>query len=179
MRVVAPQDLWIHVLWLIPAEPAHLPQYMSLFVVGIVAGRGRWFTTLPAAVGKRWFAIGFGAFAIMVALALNEDRFPDWYNGGVVWGFFEAFVCVGMILGLLMLFRAYCDRPGRWLERLEGNVYGVYILHIFIVVGLQTAILAYAWPATGKFLFVSALAIVLSFAASAVLRMIPIVRRVV
>jgi hypothetical protein len=34
-----------------PAEPAHLPQYMAFFAVGLVAYRGEWFLRMPTAAG--------------------------------------------------------------------------------------------------------------------------------
>jgi fucose 4-O-acetylase-like acetyltransferase len=163
------QDDWVRLLWLVPAEPAHLPQYVSLFVIGIVAGRGNWFEAVTPGMGWRWLAVGFAAFAASRIVG----------GGDPVWGIFEAFVCVGLIVGLLYLFRRFADRPGRWLDRLDQNVYGVYIIHIFVVVGLQLAILDFDWPATVKFLAVTAVGLPLCFAISAALRAIPIVRAVV
>ncbi len=173
VRAVFPQDVWVRILWLVPAEPAHMPQYVSLFVIGIVAGRGHWFTELPSAIGKRWFAVGVVAFLI----AGFAGRLP--VDFGLVWGFLEAFICVGMILGLTVFFRRYCDKPGRWLARLDGNVYGVYLIHFFVVLSLQIAILAAPLSATAKFAVVTAAGLVISFSLVAALRRIPLVRRVV
>ena len=39
-------------------EPAHLPQYASLFVIGLLAGRGRWIDTMPRRRGLAWLAVG-------------------------------------------------------------------------------------------------------------------------
>ncbi len=178
VRTAYPQDVWARILWLVPAEPAHLPQYVSLFIIGIVAGRGRWFTEISDAVGRRWFVIGVAAFVIAVAFFSVADRLP-FLSMSVVWGVLEAFVCVGMILGITVFFRRYCDAPGRWLDRLDGNVYGVYLVHIFVVVALQMAILAWPLPATVKFLLVTAAGLVISFSLSAALRLIPAVRHVV
>ncbi len=179
VRIWAPQDRWVHLLWLIPTEPAHLPQYVSMFVIGIIAGRGQWFSAVSGPLAARWFTSGVVAFAIMVAAVVNQPRLPAWLDTGILWGFIEAFVCAGMILGLLALFRTRCNRPGRWLDRLDANIYGVYLIHIFIVVALQSAILAEPWSATAKFFFVATLGIVLSFAGAAALRRIPGLSRVI
>lgn len=173
VRTVFPQDAWIRILGLVPAEPAHMPQYVSLFVIGIVAGRGQWFTRLPSAVGVRWFVIGVVAFLI----AGFADFIPvDFW---LVWGFLEAFVCVGLILGLTVLFRRYGDRPGRWLDRLDGSVYGVYLVHFFVVWALQAAILNAPLSATAKFAIVTAAALVISFSLVAALRQVPVIRRII
>lgn len=173
MRIPFPQDRWVHILWLVPSEPAHLPQYASLFVIGLVAGRGRWFETVSAGLGVRWFAIGAMAF-VLAALALDRGLPLQ-----VVWGFAEAFVCVGMILGLTVFFRRFLARGGAVLSALAGNVYGVYIFHWFIVVWMQAAILNLAATATQKFLLVTVLATVVSYAATALTRTIPGVSRIV
>jgi peptidoglycan/LPS O-acetylase OafA/YrhL len=179
VRTVYPQDRWIDILWIIPAEPAHLPQYASLFVVGVVAGYGGWFTSLDSGVGTRWFVIGLIAFGITGTALAFEGNLPAWLSLQTIWGVAEAFVCVGMILGLTVFFRRYCAKPGRWLERLDGNVYGVYLIHWFLVIVIQAAILNLDLPATIKFLIVTVIGVIASFAITALARQIPAVRRVV
>jgi peptidoglycan/LPS O-acetylase OafA/YrhL len=179
VRTVYPQDRWVDILWIVPAEPAHLPQYVSLFVIGIVAGYSGWFTSVKSGVGARWFVVGVIAFFIGGFAFAMEDDLPAWLPFQMVWGFTEAFVCVGMILGLTVFFRRFCAQPGRWLERLDGNVYGVYLIHWFLVIIIQAAVLNLALPATVKFLTVTAVGLVASFAITALARQIPAVRRVV
>jgi peptidoglycan/LPS O-acetylase OafA/YrhL len=176
VRSVSPQDAWVHLFWLVSAEPAHLPQYVSLFLIGIAAGYGNWLTTLPTTVGVRWFAVGVAAFAVAGVLRGMGDL-P--FEFGIVWGFLEAFICVGMILGLSVLFRRFCTRPNHALDFLDANVYGAYLVHWLLVVAIQAAIIDFAWSANTKFAFVTVLGIALSFAISAALRAIPAVRRVV
>jgi glucan biosynthesis protein C len=36
VRLASPADRWVSLLGFLPAEPAHLPQYAALFVVGVV-----------------------------------------------------------------------------------------------------------------------------------------------
>lgn len=179
VRQVYPQDDWVDILWLVPAEPAHLPQYVSLFVIGVVAGRGDWFNKVSSRLGARWFAFAVVAFVAAGIARGSEDDLPAWLSFWTIWGVAEAFICVGMILGLSVLFRGVCTRPSRWLAFLDANVYGVYLVHWFLVVALQAAILDVAWSASAKFALVAAFGIVLSFALSALVRLIPGVRRAV
>ncbi len=177
VRSVYPQDVWIWILWLVPAEPAHLPQYVSLFVVGLIAGRGKWFADIETAVGARWFVIGLAAFAF--SRLGGPQMLSGLVDRQVLWGVLEAFVCVGLILGLLVGFRRYLSRPGRWLGRLDPNVYGVYLIHVIVVVGLQGAILEIALPAIVKAVIVTALGVPISFGLVALIRRIPGVARVI
>lgn len=179
VRTIYPQDTWVRLFWLIPAEPAHLPQYAGLFVIGIVAARGRWFTELPGRTASAVFLFGLAALLFAGLFDYGVLPLPGFLDMNLTWGFFEAFVCMGMILGLLALFRRFLDRPGPWLSWLEGNVYGTYLIHVFIVVPLQIAILDLTVPALAKFAIVSAMGIALSFALTALLRRIPAVRAVI
>jgi glucans biosynthesis protein C len=167
----------VRLLWLIPVEPAHLPQYLRLFVIGVVAGRGRWFVELPFAVGARWFAIGVAAF--VVARVFPYQSLPASITQDLAWGFLEAFVCVGIILGLSVTFRQYFNASSRWLTRLDDNVYGVYVTYVFILVGLQSAIIGFDLSALAKFVSVTAAGLIVSFAFTAAIRRIPGVARVV
>lgn len=178
VRLGYPQDTWVWIVWLIPVEPAHLPQYLSLFVIGLVAGRGGWFTKLPQAVGLRWLAIGIAAFLVALLFFWEPGLLPASFHRGFVWGLLEAFVCVGLILGLLVIFRGALSRPGRLRPWLEGGVYGVYILHVFVIVPMQAVLLPYDLPPLVKFAIVTIAALALSFAIVAALRRNPAVRRV-
>ncbi len=178
VRYVYPQDAWVAIP-LLSVEPAHLPQYLSLFVIGLVAGPSRWLSTIPTALCIRWFLLGLAAFVAMLLAYVLQLPLPAWFGRQQVIGIAEAFICVGMILGCLAVFRALGNKPGRWLDQLDANVYGVYLVHWLTVVALQGALLGLDWPVTAKFFVVTALGLALSFALSATLRSIPGVKRVV
>lgn len=179
VRFVYPQDSWVTFMGLLSVEPAHLPQYLSLFAIGLIAGPDHWLGKIPLALCVRWFVAGIVAFAAMVASYVLDVPLPAWFGFQQVMGMAEGFICVGMILGCLALFRAFGDKPSSWLERLDANVYGVYLVHWLIVVALQGALLELTWPVTTKFLVVTVAALVASFLLSMALRAIPGVRRVI
>ncbi|MDJ0825542.1 MAG: acyltransferase family protein [Rhodobacter sp.] len=178
LRPLYPIDEWVRLAANVPAEPGRVPQYLGLFVVGIVAGRGDWFRTFDSRVAVVWAALGVLAWVVGVS-TLPQEALIDAHPLTAVWGLLEAIVGVGAILGLTVLFRRWCNAPGRWLGRLEGQTYGVYLIHIFVVIALQFAVLDLAWPALAKFAVVWAAALVVSFAVVAALRLIPPVRAVV
>jgi len=70
IRIWYPQDRWIGFLGFIQMEPAHMPQYASLFVIGLFAGPRRWLQTMPAQRGLIWLVIG-GGLAIMLYLLVG------------------------------------------------------------------------------------------------------------
>ncbi len=58
VRIEYQIDRWAQFLVVIPVEWAHAPQYLALFVVGIVAARRDWLRGLPVATGMAWLWIG-------------------------------------------------------------------------------------------------------------------------
>src|SRR5262249_4810428 len=61
VRIAFPIDRWVNLAPFVRAEVAHLPQYVSLFVLGIVAERHDWLRQLPSRTGMTWLVIGLGA----------------------------------------------------------------------------------------------------------------------
>lgn len=179
IRIRYPIDDWIRLFGLVRAEPARMPQYVSLFLIGIVAGQNDWFTKIGTRMATAWFLAGLAIFAVMTAWAAPRLVVPDDMGLRLAWGFLEAFVGTGTILGLLVFFRARFANPSRLARTLEGNVYGVYLIHVYAVIGLQAALRPLPWPAEAKFLAVWAGAIAISFALTALARLVPAVRRIV
>ena len=179
VRIYYPQDDWVLILWLIPAEPAHLPQYISLFVIGIVASKGNWIVEFDPTIGYRWLLAGITAFIVGLVIMARPQVLPDFYNLSIIWGGLEAFVCVGFILGFLAIGRTYFAKPGAWWGYLDRYVYSVYLVHIFILIGIQMAIIEFDYPALAKFAFVTATGLIGSFAIVALLRRFPLARRLV
>lgn len=171
-------------LGIIPVEVVHAPQYWGLFVIGIIAGRGKWLVSMPSSFGPKWLAIGLAAFFIAVITQPLTQLFPEALTLGgpqwrILWGLLEAFVCVGFIIGFSVFFRERFSTPNKWVARLDKNVFGVYIAHVFILVGLQGALLDIALPALAKFAIVAIVGLVISFLISALIGLIPGVKRAI
>jgi hypothetical protein len=178
-----PIDRWVTLL-VVPSEIAHLPQYLSLFVLGILAYRGDWLRRLPVATGLTWLGIGLAAAAARYAYSLSAQRWvpavPEPLEG-LVWPTWEAFICVGLSVGLLVLFREWLgDRgqPGRLLAAMNGAAYAAYIVHVLVVVGLQSGLAPISASPFAKFIAVSLAGIALSFGIGHLLRQLPGARKV-
>ena len=86
--------------------------------------------------------------------------------------------CIAMILGVTGLFRTHLSAPGRWLARLAPQVYGVYLVHFYIVIEVQRAILPWDGPALAKFAVATGVTLLISFPLVAALRRLPGLGRV-
>lgn len=171
-RVWFPIDHWIGFLGFIQMEPAHLPQYLSLFLLGTVACRQNWVETMPHDRGMRWLRVGLGAVGAALVAYLLRDRLPG-ATVKTVFTFMESFVAVGLSVGLIALFRARWNTQGPLGRSLSDSAYGAYLFHVPIVVALQYAASAVPVGPLPKFVLVGLASAVLSFVASYLLRKVP------
>ncbi len=157
---------------LLPAEPAKMAQYVSLFALGVIAYRGDWLRRLPRRVGYPWLAVGLiAAAAVYLLQAVAPERWPSVMTvGGVTGGSllrstWEALICTGLAAGLVVLFRDVVRRPGPLLAAVAAASYAAYIVHVYLLVGLQAAVADLPVSAFTKFAVVSIVGVTLCFAA--------------
>ena len=185
VRIWFPIDRWEQLLLVVPAEVAHLPQYASLFVIGLVAARRDWFRRFPTAPGLVWLGVGLAAAAWRYAHSLSgltilPTRGTDGRAmvSGLFWATWEALLCVGLSIGLVVLFRECANRQGRLLRLLAANTYGVYLIHVLLIVGLQFAVADTDLPPLAKFAVVTLVGVPVCFLVGDGLRRLPGLRRV-
>ncbi|MCP3997566.1 MAG: acyltransferase [bacterium] len=180
-----PIDEWVPLLFVVAAEPAHLPQYISLFALGVIAYRGDWLRRWPTRFGAIWLSIGLLTSAIAyAAVMLAENPGSDLIEGGgftwqaLLWSMLEALICTGMVVGMTVVARAVFRRSSRMLEAMAAASYAAYILHVTIVIGLQAGLEGVDTSAGIKFGIVASLGIVLAFGAGHLSRHVPGLRAV-
>ena len=98
--------------------------------------------------------------------------------GMVVYLAWEELVAFGFCIGLLVAFRQFASRKGRFAGMLAANQYSVYFWHVGIAVVIQMAVRALSLSPLAKFGLVSLVAVPLVFLWSALMRKIPAVRAV-
>jgi glucan biosynthesis protein C len=128
-------------------------------------------------------AFGLAVVARPIANSLAAEAIPFGLTSSaawnILWGFLEAFVCVGLIVGLLIFSRRHFSRASRWLQQLDKNVFGIYIIHVFILVGIQQALVDLALPASVKFSIAAVSGLLISYINVVLLRLIPWLRRII
>ena len=160
-----------------------MPQYVIMFVFGWWTGRRRLLDTIAYESGLIWLGIGMAAaiywylksyLAIFAGIHLLNAT-----ASGFLFPIWEALLCVGLSVGLITFAREHWKAPSGVMARLGPASYGVYILHVFIIVGFNMALLSVQLPPLLKFLIVTALTWLLAFAAVALLRKVRVVARVI
>lgn len=167
VRIWYPIDRWIAFLGFIQVAFADVPRDLGWFAIGVIAYRRNWFLRFETRTGMVWLAIGLSMAALCYILApLNLfpwEIYPIW----------ESLLCSGLCIGLPVLFRERLNIQNRLAKTLAENTYGVYLLHVPVVVALQYGLGGLGLGPMVKFILVFALAAPLTFSLSAVLRRLP------
>ena len=187
VRIHYPIDRWVNLLGFVPAELAHLPQYGSLWVLGILAYRHHWLGQMPTARGMTWLRVGLGTGLLRYLYSVSRTRLalPELIAGGgfdwrsLVWSGWEALICVGLCLGLLILFRDRCNSQNKWLKLLSANAYGVYLIHLLVILYCQFVVADWALGPLVKLVLVMVVGTPICFVLSALLRRSPFIQLVI
>ncbi|NTU62777.1 MAG: acyltransferase [Chloroflexi bacterium] len=159
--------------------------YIALFIVGLVAYRRNWLLGLPDAKGKLWLGISIALILLFVPMALiggaMENDQP--FKGGPYWqamayAQWEAFMCMGMCIGLIYLFRRYLNRQGRLAKFLSPNAYIAYIIHAQVITATALLLRNVDLYPLLKFGLVALIGVSLSFVVGNLIRKLPYTDRV-
>lgn len=180
-RLIVPLGYTLPILQL--PTPAYLPQYISLFAVGVIAARCGWFRSIPDWMG--WTGLALSAVATVVlflpALATGLKSFV--FAGGMHWqaaayALWDSTLSVGVFLGLLVVFRRLANQAGRLWDELSRNAYGVFVLHAPLIVGITLILIRVQLEPLVKLLVAILITLPLCFTVAGLVRRIPGVARV-
>ena len=140
VRIAYPVDAWVDFLGVLPVEPAHAPQYLALFGLGCWAGRGRWLERLPDRIGRGALLVAAATIGAYALYRFWPGRTVGWFAtgglnpGNLALSVLESVVCVTLGLGLLWGFRERLNREWRVTQAFSVDAYGVYLVHLPLVV---------------------------------------------
>jgi hypothetical protein len=163
---------------------AYLPQYLSFFLLGIVAARNNWLRTLPGSMGKRGFWLALVVTLILFPVALSGTLgTPGGFLGNGTWqsgvyALWDSSFSVGMCLFLIPLFRRFFDTPGRLGKVLSQHAFTVYVIHIPIIVLLALALRSLHIEQLLKFGLAAIIGVPLCFAVAYLVRKLPLASRI-
>jgi len=159
------------------------PQYIAMFIVGLIAFRSNWFLQISEKTGKLWSRIAATLIIFFPILLIfgSAGGDPSRLAGGFYWQAFayalwEQFIGVSIIIALSVLFREKFNDQGRFLRSMSGSVYTVYIIHAPVLVFLAISFRGVVLDPLLKFVLIAPLAVSLCFFLSNYIRKLPIVR---
>lgn len=171
VRLYYPIDVWR--TWLIPVEVAHIPQYLSMFLIGALFNRYGWLESLSKTTG--WLVLCMAIIVYLLSYRLPDPIQQYWLTSSLV----ESFLCVGISMGLLTVFRQFVNHPNALVDQLSASTYGIYLFHLLIVIFFQSIFLNWQAGANTKFLIVTLLSILASFILTSLLRRIRFIGRMI
>lgn len=169
-----------------------LPQYASMFALGLLAYRGDWFSRFTPRMAKVWALVALIAYLAFVGGAIptllggggRGGTDPgSMYAGGFHWlafvvALWQPFILVGVSLGLLVLFRERLNRQRPLAKEAAADAYTVYLIHPLVVVPFAYAFATVALYPLLKFVVVVLITLPLCFLVSSGVRRIPLLNRV-
>ncbi len=158
-------------------------QYLSFFILGVIAFRRNWFQTIPNSMGRTGFVVALVATVVLFPLAVLSSRAGAVFVGqgswqSAVYAFWDSTFSVGMCLGLLTLFRHFFNRQNRFGRFLSQQAYTVYIIHIPIIVELSLALRGIHPESLLKFALVALIGVPLCSTLAFLVRKIPFASRI-
>ena len=163
-------------------------QYIILFIVGIIAYRRNWLARIPYSFGIIWFKIALigGTISLIAIMILGGGISGDFsrYSGGFYWqsaayALWESFFCMGVCLGIIVLFRERFNNQGKFTKFMSQNSFSAYVFHAPILILTTLALKNFALYPLLKFMVAVAIAVPLCFLASHfVFRRIPLLKKV-
>lgn len=145
---------------------------------GVLGTRGR----LPQSRWG-WLFVTLTVYALMWTMIYvkrgildNPPVLPSWYH--LCYGTLVVLFSASILLVILAFF-LHSKSPGpNLLDRMQGEAYGMFLVHYPIVLWLQYWLFDYDWPAIVKAAAAFVLTVILSWAVTAALRRIPGATRV-
>jgi len=180
--------LWRPMGWSFGTLNLQLPffaQYIALFIVGLIAYRRNWLLSLPDKTGRRWLVISVILILLWAPMMLlggadtNDAPFKGgWYWQSLAYALWESWLCVGMCIGVIYVFRHYLSRPGKLSGFLVPSAYAAYIIHPLVITPIAFAVSDVALYPLLKFGLVAAVVVPLCFVLGALIRKLPYADRV-
>ncbi len=179
IRIWWPQDAWLSYWGLIQVEPAHVPQYMLLFIFGCLAWNRDWLLRMPAKVAWIWLGLGLLPTFMLGPFLMERSFLGHGFSlEGLAAAFREAFACVGICCGLLAWFKRRFNQGGgisRWFSR---RAYTAYIVHMAMVYLVQCWVRTWELSPVPSALIAFTLAAALTWGLAGLVLTLPGTRRV-
>lgn len=178
LRIVVPLGMFIPILGF--PTLAYLPQYLSFFIIGIIAFRRDWLRLIPNSMGKVGFLVALVATLVLFPLALNGKTaflgHGSWQSA--VYALWDSTFSVGICLGLITLFRRFFNQQGRAGRFLSRQAFTVYIVHAPVIVFLALALRGMHPEHLLKFVLAALLGVPLCFVVAFLVRKLPFASKI-
>jgi surface polysaccharide O-acyltransferase-like enzyme len=166
---------------------AHFPQYVALFILGLVASDNNWLDTFPSSEGEKFprYAARLLLFLAIIFAIQTVGKMPDaWYVGGLHWlqllyAVWEQLMGFSIVVAFLTYGKMLWNKSPFLRGKLSRNVFAVYIFHPLVLVVLALSLRNWDIDPAYKLLVMAPLAVVGCFLLASAITAIPGVRKII
>src|SRR2546430_211336 len=175
---------------LMPIQTSRILLYAGYFLTGVgigVVSLRAGILSGEGALAQRWpLWLAFASLfygAILLLVYAHHNWIADFDSPPLSWqagyGLAFALFSAAMTFTVLAVSLAFASSRMKLLDAMRPYAYGIFLTHYIFIIWLQYAVYDYSWPAFVKFAAVFIGTLVLSWAAAALLRKVPIVSRMI
>jgi surface polysaccharide O-acyltransferase-like enzyme len=118
------------------------PQYIAIFILGIITYRRNWLANINDAVAGFWIKVSVFTLPIFMGLKLYDGVLHNhiiFYTGGATWqsliySVWENVFCISAVISTIYLGRKYDNHQGRLIKAMSKDAFAVYVFHAPVVV---------------------------------------------
>ena len=159
----------------------YLAQYLSFFLIGMLAFQQDWLRSIPGSLGQLGFVLAVLATVILFPAAVIGSG-SKWIGYGswqsAVFALWDSIFAVGMSLALITFFRRFLDGGKNSAGFSPQHSFTVYVIHVPVIVFLMLALLGLQMAALLKFGLAAVVGLPLSFGIAWLIRKIPYVKKI-
>lgn len=165
----------------------HFPQYIALFIVGLLAAKNSWFDKLSEKTGKQlkrsaWLCLLFFPVFAIIKFKLNIPS--SWFSGGFHWqallyAIWEQWIGISILTTLLVKGKRNWNTTSKLFTKAARSSFAVYIFHPLIIVCLTVAVRNWDVDPIIKLLIMSPLIVLSSFLFCWLVLSIPGVKKII
>jgi fucose 4-O-acetylase-like acetyltransferase len=181
--------IWLPVGWEIPIlswQVSHFPQYIALYILGLVAYRRNWFETITDSQRKVWsrmIVVLVASFPVLFVAAGALEGNVDSAMGGFHWeslaySVWEQFMCMAMVITLLVWFRNRFNEQGGLAKNMSGAAYATYVFHAPTIFLVALALRGIRLDMALKYVLVVPFAVAAAFLVGYITKKLPIARNI-
>jgi len=164
-----------------------LPQYVSLFILGILAYRNNWFEKIDHKKAIFWLSVLIFATILGPVLLFFSGVFKEaditLIAGGFQWQAFlyalwEAAISISISICIIYYFKKKFNRQNNLFASLYKSAYAVFIIHPLIIVPISYSIKGLEIHPLYKFFIIAVIGIPLCFLIGNIIRKIPFLKKI-
>lgn len=160
----------------------YLAQYLSFFLIGMLAFQRGWLRSISGSLGQMGFVLAMLATFILLPVALFglSSAFighGSWQSA--VFALWDSIFAVGMSLALITFFRRFVSGGKKFGRFLSQHSFTVYIIHVPVIVLLILAMRSIHINQLLKFGLAAVIGVPLCFGVAYLVRLIPYAKKII